>query len=187
IFRNHRYTLKPTDPELLSMLQTEGGINSQDSEGRMIIAALCNCATFAKRVEMKPWICGDGLTIWWFLQNENQETLVISPNEVRIEKNGDTHYQDFSGDATYTWFRPFEYDPNVDKRVALQYLYDYCVRHFTISDVRKELVVTWFLSLLLAHLSSIKPGLRLWGDASSGKSTILQLLFWLLYGARDLL
>jgi len=189
-FKNRRYTLQSNDPELLSMLQYEGGINAQDSEGRVITAALCNCRAFAIPAEFSSWWTSVNERVLRLAQSPEMPVLEIGVTEsnepfIREVENGDGGvWQMFANDGPNAEFVPFEFDPNVDKREALSLLYELCVSHFSVSDVRREIITTWFLTLLISHLSSIRPGLRISGTAGSGKSTILQLLFWLLYGTR---
>jgi hypothetical protein len=187
-FQQKRFPLASNDPEFLSFLQDLGGINARDSEGQIIITALCNCGAFAKRVEPRPWLTSHGERLIRIAQSPMEPILEVGCDEnnqpvVREVENGDDDlWQAYATEGSNAEYVPWVYDPDVDKQEALALLYSHCVEHFMVSDIGRELLITWFLSALLAHLSAIQPGVRLWGEAGSGKSTILQLLFWLLHG-----
>ncbi len=68
---------------------------------------------------------------------------------------------------------------------GLSMLFDLVAKYFSVPLVAKEIVVCWLISIFLQDYSPIKPGIRVWGPASSGKSVMLQLIYWLFYGGED--
>jgi hypothetical protein len=60
------------------------------------------------------------------------------------------------------------------------------IDYFAIPSVAKEIILTWLLGIFLQDFSSIRPGIHVTGPASTGKSTILLLCYWLFYGKNSM-
>jgi hypothetical protein len=179
MFEGRTYNLCPGDPNLKSLLFDKGKITS-NGEGRNIMEGLCSLEAISSRVSPAPWVKSNTLRQMITIAQAN-ETIVVAPGSVTTRVPDELVYSMIEP----TWFQPVYYDPDVDPAEAMQLLYNTTSRHFATSQDGKEIITCWFLASLLQGWSSIRPGLRIRGDASTGKSTILKMMYWIFYGDRD--
>lgn len=176
MYKGNTYRLCRNDPGFLSLLKDEGGIFKTTNEGSTIIEALVNTKNIAKKIEVKPWLENKGTEIK-LKQKENE--IIIIPNDIKVVSSGSVEAYTES-----TSFKAIEIIPT-DKWGAVEKLFTHIGRFFSVPPEARDLIITWMMTILIKDLASIRPGIRLYGKASSGKSTILQLIYWFFYGGED--
>ncbi len=173
------FCLEASNKSLRSLLQKLGGISYSTSEGRAILDRLLHSSEEAEHISPAPWIQLDrGNKIVSI--NQGKETILLSSNKVEIEKSDRLTYDLIRGEAK--WFLPIKLTASVGN---LQLVKDYIMNYIVLPPTGTEIVISWLTACFLQEFSAIRPGIRLWGKASSGKSTILELLFRFFYGKEE--
>lgn len=173
-FKNKIYTLSKYDKDLLSMLLQEGGIVRPAVEASQIIEGLCHLKHESKIVRVQPWLRNTDTEIR--IENEDR-VIIIQPNKVFEEPVKGVPISKLER----SWLQPIKLTENRD----ISFLFDKFAYYFSVPQIAKEIIISWFLSIFLKDCALTRPGIRLTGPPSSGKSTILQLLFQLLYGVEE--
>ena len=177
MFNGDIYALDHRDNKLKSLMWDKGGILQTSSEGACIIEGMCCQAHESQHVRAEPYINVDS--------SRNIIQLRQSPTTVVVDTKGvkTVPYERLTYDIILKdnkWFVPIELHDN--EMEGLNLLWPTICRRMAIPDVAREIVLCWICGIYLQGYSSIRPGLRLYGPASTGKSTMLQILNWFFYG-----
>lgn len=178
-WKERTYRAAYNDGPFKSLLRTLGGISTGNSEGRAILDGLCCCEDISIKLKPETWIKGDPYSKEITLR-QGEESIVITSNHVDVKKDNALSYDVIQGGKK--WFTPIKLDHSGG---GLQGLFTEIVDYFTVSSVGKEILSSWLFSILMKDFASIRPGIRISGEWSSGKSTILQMAYWLFYGAEE--
>ena len=176
------YHLDKHNPMLKSLLWNDGGLLVNNGDGASILEGVC-CQAFSSR-KMKPerWLtCDSEKHIIKITQEPS--SIIIAQNEVNVNRSESITYQKISG--IKPWWVPMEYIADAKIKTAAQMMWDLVCKYFVVADVAKEISLCWLLSAFLADYSPTRPGFRISGDATTGKSTMLLLMHWLFYGDKD--
>lgn len=175
IFRKESYRLDKGNNKFKSLMFELGGITVATLEGSAVISGMSSMAHRSKKIKIMPWIQGN--------QDENlikinqgSSTIIISQNDIKVNTSDSLTYDNLLGDK---WFIPVYEDELCD----LKLLNEYVSKWFVVDDIAKEIILCWLLSIFLKDFSKIKPGMRISGKPSSGKSTILNIVSCLFYGS----
>lgn len=181
IYESKLYVCDSKNRKFLSLLWEIGRISVATNEGRNIIAGLCAMANTSEPVVLKTWIDGDTKENIIKI-NQGSSIIIISQNEVKVKPSEEVTFESLLGDK---WFKPLEL-ADIDINEGLNLLEDKYMKWLAVPPVAREIITCWVLSTFLKDYSSIRPGIRVSGKYSSGKSTILYLSNWLFYGTEKL-
>lgn len=184
IFNGRDYPLLYNSPLLRSFLFTTGGILASTGEGKAIIDGLCSMAEEAEHVVPIPWLTCDPKRKEIYLR-QGSTMITVKPGEVVEHPSQSLSFDLIQGDRK--WFSPMKLmhlSPE-EKIEGLKMLFSAVANFFAVPDVAREIIICWLMSIFLKDFSSIRPGMVITGPASTGKSTMLQLLYWLFYGKNE--
>jgi len=180
-FDGQTYLLTESSKDLRSMLQALGGLSVKTNTGKIIVEGLSIAPKFDADVcETWSWIApnpSDPFEIYFDMHDKT--TLSIKPNKVSVISSCEVPIIQFQGKR---YFKTFNYLPNVDIPSAIDLLYNNCMRIFMIDDIYKDIIVCWLFCSIISSFSTVRAGLRIYGEADTGKSTILELLYVLFFG-----
>lgn len=182
LFKGQAYPLDHRNSGFKAMMYEEGGIVMNMGEGSMIVSALQSTANRgAPKINSYPWIASDPTDPWKIYWNlHNGDVCLIAPNETKIVTVEDVPILQ---KTSKEWFKPFDVDFGVNKSDGFDLLKKCCTDHWMMDPTFKEILICWMLTMPLSSFSSVHPGVRIYGEAATGKSTILQLLHTLIYGS----
>jgi len=179
-WRNHLYLLHPSNPELKDMLRVEGGIISSTVSGRAIIEGLCSAVSDAKKIIPEPWIKGfpskNEIRI-----KQGEECIYLMPERIEIKEDSSLSYDILRRGRK--WFTPIQLNLSGG---GLEAVFPEIFNYFAVAPVAREMIFSWLFAIFLKDYASIRPGIRISGKWSTGKSTILQMCFWLFYGVEGI-
>lgn len=179
------YKVDNSNYEFKEFLLNIGGIQTVTQEGRCIVDAIKCTRKGAYEIKPVKWLnCErNGDTTRLEIVQRDGTTIIVSNNEVKVERTGRSIYSSFN----QSWFVPFNCytQEDFDYKKGIRLMWDLCFKHFVVSDIAKEIILSWFITIFLQDLSSVRPGIRISGNAGVGKSVILKLLYWLFYGKSD--
>ncbi len=175
-YDNKLYELDPHNIMLRSLLFTLGGVTTSQQDGRIILDALCCMALQAEKVEPTSWLHND-LSEDKIIISQGASSIIITQNDVFVRPSEGIDYSQIRR----TWFKPIE----LKSGDGLTMLRDYIMRHLVVPNTAKEIIICWLVAIFLQGYSSIRPGIHLRGPAGSGKSTLMKILYWLIYGDNE--
>ena len=177
MFNKEMYPLDHRDAKLKSLMWNAGGILQTSSEGACIIEGMCCQAHESDHLHAEPYINVDPEKGMIELR-QSPTVIAIGDGNVIIHPYASLTYDMIL--KNQKWFKPIELMDNGLE--GLQLLWPTICRRMAIPDVAREIVLCWICGIYLQGYSSIRPGLRLYGPPSTGKSTMLQILNWFFYG-----
>lgn len=179
IFKDQLFNLRTSDPYFKSLLWKEGGISNSTPEGRAIIDCLCSMALDSEKVFPESFLKAD-VDNYTIEIKQGTESIIINNDGVKKIPNDKLTFDLLRGDEK--WFQPIQ----IVDGDGLMMLKTAFIDYFAIPTVAKEIILTWLLGIFLQDFSSIRPGIHVTGPASTGKSTILLLCYWLFYGKNSM-
>ena len=184
IYEGRDYPLQYNNPLLRSFLKTRGGILGSTGEGKAIIDGLCSMAEEAEHVMPISWLSCDP-TDRTISIRQGDSLITVKENSITTTAAQTLSFDLIQGDRK--WFSPikFQHLSEVEKEQGLKLLFTAVADFFAVPPVARELIICWLLAIFLKDMSSIRPGMVITGPASTGKSTMLQLLYWLFYGCNE--
>jgi hypothetical protein len=178
-FQGRLFKCAADDKPFKSLLRSLGGITAANNEGRAIIDGLCSMEGESVMVKPETWIKNDIVEKTISIRQGGSK-IFISKDSVTIEEDNALTYDMIQG--ARRWFTPIKL---IDTWEGLDLLFKEIVPYFTLPDAGKELLICWLFGIFLKDFSSIRPGVRVSGQWTSGKSTVLQSLYWLFYGKAE--
>lgn len=187
LMNNIVYNVDSKDRRFLSLMCDLGEYNQYCGEGKYVIEHLTNMSCIkGKKIESYSWEYTDFNTnsIFLNLNNDHNQIVRISPNEIEVMDNGLNGYKILL--ANDERMSPIYYDENVDieegKKLIKELLFD----NLSCRIEDRYLILAWILSYPMLEFAQTKPLMRLEGNSSSGKSTAAKLITSLLYGQPQL-
>lgn len=179
MFKNEMYPLENSHPKFKSLLWHEGGILRTSTEGASIAEGLCCQAHSAQHVTQEPYINvnvkNNSIEI-----RQSPTVIKISEGSVSVNQYDKLTYDMITKDRK--WFTPINY---TEEEGGLELLWPTICARLAVPDVAREILLCWLIGIFLHGYSSIRPGIRIGGRPSTGKSTLLQILHWFFYGKAD--
>jgi len=182
LYNNRVYILRESNPLLRSLLKELGGISRATSDGKAIFEGMTALANTSEEVRPMQWLNVDTVKGEIAIR-QGETTIKVSKEGVRVEEIDSLSYDLILGDKK--WFTPITFKEG-SKHDGLDMLFRGVADYFACPPVARELLISWLIAIFLKDYSSIRPGVRVSGPASTGKSTMLQLLYWLFYGKDDM-
>ncbi len=180
-FDGKMYPLLEANKEFKALMQGLGGLSSVTQTGKIIINGLIIAPKYnPDNYITGQWIASNPSDPYEiFFDMHDKTTLSIKPNNVSIISSSDTPIIQFQ---MKKYFKPFKYLHNVDIAKGIELLQQKCMRLFMLDDILKDMLICWLFSSIIASFSTAWAGIRLYGEADTGKSTILELMYILFFG-----
>lgn len=158
------------------LVQTTGG-------GRIFYEVLANLAVERGQVrDHFSWLHTDVArnTVYFNLNNNDNEIVRITPDEIKIMKNGGN--EDGIILDSSRKMAPIRFTPEADPDKVDQLLVELILDNMTCAPGERSLILSWLSCFLLIDFAGTRPMTRFEGPAGSGKTTASKLISALLYG-----
>jgi hypothetical protein len=186
-FGNEIFWLDSRDPgnarALASFMLQQTAIAANVGGGRLFQEVFaCLAFEHGELREPSSWIQTDGAnrTVYFSLNNADQEIVRISPDGVQVLKNGSNEGRIILDGSPK--MKPIRYVPDADPVEADRLLRTLLLENFACSPEEAKFALAWLSCFLLIDFAGTKPMVRFEGSTGSGKSTASKLFSVLLYG-----
>lgn len=186
MIRGHQMLVDFTDRPFESFLFSISRITTGDVKGKVIVKSLqalgledSQLVSEAAFSRLDP----QNHTLWVNPSLESGELLCIRPEKIDVLPNGTNLEHIFLLRAGMMHPLRFMHLSDTDVKSGLLRIEELVLRHLACSPANRWLVLTWTLGFPLKDLVKMKPLLRLEGISGGGKSTAVELLTALVYGA----
>jgi len=167
----------------LSWLYQETGLVQVQQGGKVFAEVLANLAIRdgAPR-DPYTWIHSDlaHYTVYFSLNNARNEIAVISPEGVRVVKNGGNDHDVLLAGSPK--MKAVNYAEDVDIDEADRLLAGLIADNLTCEPRLRPFLMAWVMCFLLVDFAGTKPMTRFEGGSQSGKTTASKFLTTLIYG-----
>ncbi|CAM2066741.1 Toprim-N domain-containing protein [Sulfidibacter corallicola] len=167
----------------LSVFQKHTGLTKESSSGRVILETLRNLAREeGVQVANLAWIYSqtDTFTVYFNLNNDANEIACISPDGVRLLKNGDNPKGIVLRESDK--MRPIQFIPDADPVEAAKLVDRIIMQNMTCAAHDRKFVMAWLSCFLLIDFAGTRPMTRFEGKQGSGKSAAGKMITTLIYG-----
>ena len=166
-----------------AMLYKHTGMVPTTGGGRTFFEVLPSLAMIRGQVrDHFSWLHTDvaSYTVYFNLNNPEHEIAKITPDEIRIMKNGGNE-DGIILDGSRK-MKPLKFLPDADLEEADKLLVDLLVGNMTCPQGDRFLILSWLSCFLLIDFAGTRPMTRFEGSAGSGKTTASKITSTLLYG-----
>jgi len=166
-----------------AMLYKHTGMVPTTGGGRTFFEVLPSLAMIRGQVrDHFSWLHTDvaSYTVYFNLNNPEHEIARITPDEIRIMKNGGNE-DGIILDGSRK-MKPLKFLPDADLEEADKLLVDLLVGNMTCPQGDRFLILSWLSCFLLIDFAGTRPMTRFEGSAGSGKTTASKITSTLLYG-----
>lgn len=166
-----------------AMLYKHTGMVPTTGGGRTFFDVLPSLAMIRGQVrDHFSWLHTDvaSYTVYFNLNNPEHEIARITPDEIRIMKNGGNE-DGIILDGSRK-MKPLKFLPDADLEEADKLLVDLLVGNMTCPQGDRFLILSWLSCFLLIDFAGTRPMTRFEGSAGSGKTTASKITSTLLYG-----
>jgi hypothetical protein len=166
-----------------AMLYKHTGMVPTSNGGRTFFEVLPSLAMIRGQVrDHFSWLHTDvaSYTVYFNLNNPEHEIAKITPDEIRIMKNGGNE-DGIILDGSRK-MKPLKFLPDADLEEADKLLVDLLVGNMTCPQGDRFLILSWLSCFLLIDFAGTRPMTRFEGSAGSGKTTASKITSTLLYG-----
>ncbi len=162
------------------------GISLQRQEAKIIVDVIqSKIQKEGRKIENDTWLYTDhkSFKLYYHLNNESDEVLCIAPDSISVLENGSNpgHIllmpSNKISEIKYRQVTDTEYTDGMLKIKRL------IIDNMACKESDRLLCYSWHLAGMFCDLIQTTPHLRLEGDSSSGKTTAMQLLSYLVYGS----
>jgi hypothetical protein len=172
--------------EFKAFLYELTGISTVTQRGKVILDVLKNLIQLnGKLIDCDTWVYTDHdkHTLYVSMNDENQHLLKIFPKGIEIVDNGSNADEVLLNPSDK--ISEIEYVPMGEKerKEALQKLKSMVVDYLACPESDKIFSIAWTIGIFLIDFVRTKPHLRFEGVSSSGKSTGMDLISYLIYGS----
>lgn len=165
-----------------SWFYNETGLIPTNEEGKTVIEIVLNkLALRATITSIKPCIYNDAINKTIYISTRNSsDVIVISPDEIKIIKNGD---DGMIFNNINSKIEPFELDEKVNLKKTADKMNSFFRNVLSCSYDKADFIKKWFCCFLFAPNVSTRPLLRFEGAAGSGKTNAQKIITTVLYGS----
>ncbi len=172
--------------EFKAFLYELTGISTVTQRGKVILDVVKNLIQLnGKLIDCDTWVYTDHdkHTLYVSMNDENQRLLKISPTGIETVDNGSNTDEVLLNPSEK--ISEIEYIPmtEAERKVALHKLRTMVVDYLACSESDKIFCIAWTIGIFLIDYVRTKPHLRFEGVSSSGKSTGMDLISYLIYGS----
>lgn len=173
---------------LATALAVRYGINSSTNEFRYIVAQMCAYVhNLPPLDDMRTLAYADDLSDSVYLHLGSKDVLHITAQSVSIINNGDDDV--LFGHRSFNDVIQPDFQPHPGEREWYRELFESSLEYIMTPDKEQAIAIlsAWFLMILFRNAIHTRPILAVLGQMGSGKSTMLRLVYKIIYGkSRDL-
>jgi hypothetical protein len=177
------YLLSDNRP-LRALLHQTCGMSLENKDGKLALDHLANHALLYGKVTTTRgpvYVNRKSHTIYLHPGGSGGEIIRISNEGAKLVANG-TNEDQICLTASPE-LRPFQFNPQVDIREALELYRSTVVDQIACDDIDRQTLMLWFPNVFLLNYSTIKIVVKMGGAQASGKSAACRLLGALLAGS----